>query len=58
MSADRAVGRILMVTIAYTVFYHDLLISKLHYIDYKNYTDGIQHSKGMLHGFQKIYLYQ
>jgi len=41
-------------TIAYTVFYHDLLISKLHYIDYKNNIDGIHHAKYMLHSFQKI----
>ena len=41
-------------TMAYRVFYHDLLITKLHHIDYENYTDGIHHPKDMLHGFQKI----
>jgi hypothetical protein len=41
-------------TITYRVFHHDLLMAKLHHIDYKNDTDGIHGSKAMLHGFQKI----
>jgi hypothetical protein len=36
------------------VFYHDLLISKLHYIDYQKATDGIHGSKDMVHGFYNI----
>jgi len=47
-------GISLRFTMAYRVFYHDLLITKLHHIDYENYTDGIHHPKDMLHGFQKI----
>ncbi len=38
-------------TITYGVFYHDLLITKLHHIDYQKNTDGIHNSKDMLHGF-------
>ena len=41
-------------TITYRVFHHDLLITELHYIDFKYYTDGIHGSKAMLHGHQKI----
>ena len=37
--------------ITYRVFHHNLLITKLHYIDSKKYTDGIYSSKGMLHGY-------
>ena len=33
--------------------YHVLLMAKLHYIEYKNYTDGIHGSKYMLHGYRK-----
>ena len=45
-------------TIAYTVFYHDLLISELHHIGYEKYTDGIHIPKYLPDGFQKIYLSQ
>jgi hypothetical protein len=41
-------------TMAYRVFYHGLLITKLHHIDYGNYTDGIYSSKGVIRGFQKM----
>ncbi len=56
MNHDSAPGfeTMLAITMAYRVFYHDLLITKLHHIDYENYTDGIHHPKDMLHGFQKI----
>ena len=45
-------------TIAYTVFYHDLLISELHHISYEKYTDGIHIPKYLPDGFQRIYLSQ
>jgi len=41
-------------TIIYQVFYHDLLITELHYIDYKKYSDSRHNSKDTLHGFLKI----
>ncbi len=34
---------------AYRVFYHNLLITKLHHINHKKYTDGIHVSKDRLH---------
>jgi len=43
-----------VVTVPSVCFHHDLLMAKLHYIDYKNFTDGIYGSKGMLHGYTKI----
>ena len=52
--ADHFEQAVSMPTITYRVFHHDLLITKLHYIDFKKYTDGIYSSKGMLHGYQKI----
>ena len=36
------------------MFYHNLLITKLHYIDCKNYADGMHGSKYRLHGYQKV----
>ena len=46
-------------TITCGVFYHDLLITKFHHIDHKNYTDGIVHiSKDRCHDFHKIQLSQ
>ena len=44
------------ITVTYRlgVFHHDLLITKLHYIKFKKYTDGIYSSKGVLLGYQKI----
>ena len=42
----------------YWVFYHDLLIPKLLYNDYKNYINGLDGSKDMLYGYQKILLSQ
>ena len=38
------------------VFYYDLLINKLHYIDYKKYTasDNMHGTKYMLHIYQNL----
>jgi hypothetical protein len=47
-------NQIFLDLLMYQVFYHNLLIPKLHDIAYKNYTDGIHISKDWLHGFQNI----